>query len=146
MDDNPVERLGLGAMINILAGDYPVRRSSLEIYNASLGKTISSLNLNKSDEALHFKFTDGSALKLWDDGQDCCESRYMTTDDDLESFVGSELVSIELRNGGFTQGEYGDCHEIMFLLVNTSKGTFTMETHNEHYGYYGGFCINLKGE
>lgn len=146
MDDNPVERLGLGAMINILAGDYPVRRSSLEVYNASLGKTISSLKLDKNDEALHFKFTDGSGLKLWDDGQDCCELRYMTTDDDLEAFVGSELTGIELRNAPTTEDEYGQPHEIMFLLVNTSKGTFTMETYNEHNGYYGGFCINMKGE
>ena len=32
-------------------------------------------------------------------------------------------------------------HEIKFLEVKTNRGVFTMVSHNEHTGYYGGFLI-----
>jgi hypothetical protein len=69
----------------------------------------------------------------------------MMTDDTLLDFVGAELVSFEIADGGNTEGEYGDVHEIQFLKVTTSLGVFTCETHNEHNGYYGGFWIKAKG-
>ena len=34
-----------------------------------------------------------------------------------------------------------ETHEVQFLEIKTSKGIFTMSTHNEHNGYYGGFAI-----
>ena len=39
-----------------------------------------------------------------------------------------------------------DCHEVQFLEVKTSKGSFTMSSHNEHNGYYGGFSIEVRPE
>jgi hypothetical protein len=32
-------------------------------------------------------------------------------------------------------------HETQFLIVDTTKGSFTIVNHNEHNGYYGGFGL-----
>lgn len=64
----------------------------------------------------------------------------MHTDDDLSEFVGGQLLEVDVRPWD-TKDEEGDYHETQLLLVRTSKGQFTIVTHNEHSGYYGGFCI-----
>lgn len=102
------------------------------------GKTIKKIKLENN--ALWIRFTDGAGIKVFDDGQSCCEHRYMTTDDDLSAFVGARFLEIEIREAPSLPNEWGE-HEVQFLLVNTSLGTFTMETHNEHNGYYSGFWI-----
>ena len=96
------------------------------------------------DHTLQIELDNGDLIEACDEGQDCCEWRYMTTDDDLAYFVGSELVDIEIRNGGHADDEWGEVHEIEFLLVTTSLGVFTIENHNEHNGYYGGFNVVIK--
>ena len=54
-------------------------------------------------------------------------------------------MSIELRDApNVEDDEYGNVHEVQFLVVTTSKGAFTIETHNEHNGYYGGFFIEAE--
>lgn len=102
-------------------------------------KIIESLSVDRSD--LRIRFLDGGAIVLTDNGQSCCEERYMTCDDSLDYYVGASYYGWEVRNcpdGG--DSEY-DIHEIQFLLVNTSRGTFTVANHNIHNGYYGGFAI-----
>lgn len=108
---------------------------SSKLFSESIGKTITGLSL--SDDALHFVFTDGAMVKLFDCRQSCCEKRYMTTDDDLAYYVGSVLMDAEIANA---PDEFG-VHDVQFLKVKTSLGVFTMESHNEHNGYYGGFSI-----
>jgi hypothetical protein len=131
----------MGVMIGLLGGN----EESVKAFKTAIGKRISSLKLD--EDALHFTFEDGSKLKLFDDGQTCCEHRYMTSDDDLQSFVGSELVSAEIRDAPAPPpDECGECHEVEFLVVSTSKGRFTVETHNEHNGYYGGFLVRAYAE
>ncbi len=78
---------------------------------------------------------------MFDGGQDCCEHRYMHSDDDIQSFVGGTLIDAEIREVPNREDGYGDVHEVQFLIVTTSKGAFTIETHNEHNGYYGGFWV-----
>ena len=133
--------IGIGVMLNMLGGN----EESVDAFTASLNKTITALELG-SDDALHFTFEDGSKIKLFDDGQRCCESRYMTTDDDLSYYIGAELVGAEIKNAPDTEDEYGNVHEVKFLEVKTSKGCFTMASHNEHNGYYGGFWIKAERE
>ena len=82
-------------------------------------------------------------MTLLDEGQRCCEHRWMSTDDDLKYFVGSKLQSVEVKEGPDIEYEYG-YHETCFLVVTTSLGSFTCVTHNEHNGYYGGFMITAK--
>jgi hypothetical protein len=75
----------------------------------------------------------------------------MRTDDNLAEYIGGRLLGAEVKDVpkliGFwkDEGEYG-CHDMQFLEITTSKGSFVMSNHNEHNGYYGGFCIEAKYE
>ena len=131
-----MSQLGIGAMLGMLGGN----KETVAAVKASLGKTIKETRL-KDDDSLVLVFDDGLVLTLRDDGQSCCENRYMRTDDDLAEFAGAEVLDVELRDAPSTEGEYGECHDVQFLAVKTSKGEFVMSTHNEHNGYYGGFWI-----
>ena len=125
---------GSGVMLSYLGGNS----DSVKAFQGGVNKEIAALKLE--NEELHFTFTDGYRMKLFDDGQSCCESRYMRTDDDLQAFVGSVLLDAETAEAPSIEDEYGE-HEVEFLKVKTSKGVFTMQSHNEHNGYYGGFAI-----
>lgn len=129
-------RPGLGVMINMLFGDR-----GQKFLQDAIGKTIKNAELKL--DALRIEFEDGTGIKVSDAGQSCCERRYMRTDDDLTLYQGSQLVSMEVRDGTPVSGQYED-HEIQFLDVITSKGTFQMISHNEHNGYYGGFWIAVS--
>lgn len=117
----------------------------MENLNMFVGKVIESVVLG-NDDTLHFVFVDGSKMKVFDDGQSCCEHRYMMTDDDLSLFVGDKLVDIEVRDAPDMEDEWGNCHEVQFLEIKTNRGYFTMTTHNEHNGYYGGFYVRVEAE
>ena len=130
-----MSELGFSATIHLLLGD----RESVDAFTNAIGKTILSLKLG-ADDALHFVFTDGTKLKISDEGQDCCESRYMRTDDNLSEFVGAKLLDAEIKSAPNIADEWGE-HEVQFLEVKTDRGVFTMASHNEHNGYYGGFAI-----
>lgn len=64
----------------------------------------------------------------------------MHTDDDIQAFIGAKLQDAEVREAPEIEDEW-DVHEVAFLVITTNKGTFTIETHNEHNGYYGDFRI-----
>jgi len=128
---------GLGVMIHELCGG----RGNVDKFKESIGKKIKSVSVD--DNELKFIFDDDSELTLFDDGQSCCESRYMTTDDELSEFIGATLENIELADGPDIEEEY-DTHEVQFLRVKTNNGDFTISNHNEHNGYYGGFWIVIK--
>lgn len=131
-----MEQLGVGVMIGMLGGN----ESTVNAIKSSLNKVIQSVSLDEESNTLRFVFTDGSKLNLWDDGQSCCEHRYMRTDDSLTEYSGATLLDFELKNAPDIETQY-DCHEVQFLDVKTSKGIFQMASHNEHNGYYGGFYI-----
>lgn len=133
-------QLGMGVMINALFGRSD--RMTAEEFESLKQGVISSVTL--TDNMIKVKLEDGRILVLTDDGQSCCESRYITTDDDLSYFAGASLIDVDLGEHRTTSGDYGDEHEIQFLNVKTSKGVITFETHNEHNGYYGGFSISAK--
>lgn len=135
-----MSNLGFSVMLNRLAGNA----ETVEAFKVSIGKVIRSVELGSDDE-LHFKFEDGTGMRMWDDGQSCCESRYMRTDDDLTEYAGATLIGGEIKEAPSMPEEYGD-HEVQFLEIQTSKGVFTMASHNEHNGYYGGFAIEARAE
>ena len=111
-------------------------------YAATLDRPIEAVT--EENDKLLVRFVGGGSLRIWDSGQSCCESRYMTTDDDLSSFVGAKVVSLDAVDGPTEEGEYGEPHEQMFVKLETTAGTITMVTHNEHNGYYGGFDVAVK--
>lgn len=130
---------GFGVMIGMLSGNA----STVAAHQSREGKEIAGISL--VDDRLRIRFTDGFTLVAADEGQSCCEHRYMTTDDKFEDFVGGTFIGMEIKEAPTISGEY-DEHEIQFLEVKTSKGEFTMASHNEHNGYYGGFYIQLSLE
>lgn len=93
---------------------------------------------------MRMTFDGPQVIELWDDGQSCCERRYMRTDDDLQSLVGHKLTRVEEKPCGDLPDEEGDSHECVFVEVATDSGFVTIANHNEHNGYYGGFCIEVS--
>lgn len=129
-----MSQLGLGVMINMLGGG----ERGAQFIKESIGKPIRKIEV--SDHDLRVVFEDGLGFILSDQGQSCCESRYMTCDDKFEDVYGGRLLSVEVRSGdGIEDGH--DAHDIEFLVVKTDKGDITVANHNEHNGYYGGFWI-----
>jgi hypothetical protein len=131
--------LGLGVMIKMLGGN----EESVNALKEALNKKIKEIDLN--EYRLFIGFTDGSKITLSDEGQSCCEERYMHSDDkdSFPHYIGSELIKVELKEAPQIESKWGT-HEVMFMVVTTSKGAFTIETHNEHNGFYGGFWVVCK--
>lgn len=100
---------------------------------------------NAAMEDKHFiiNFEDNVCIDIYDNGQSCCERRYMHTDDDIKWLIGKTLVGISEKEVKKTTGEYGDPHEIVFLEIMTNDGAVTFSNHNEHNGYYGGFELTI---
>lgn len=95
-------------------------------------------------DQLVIRFANSAELILADKGQSCCERRYLSCDDDLAGLAGGYLRGVEVANGPDEEGEYGECHEQMFLQIRTTKGDFTVVSHNEHNGYYGGISFDAE--
>ena len=127
---------GLGIKARIILGGSPNGTDVL------CGKEIVSAEL--VDNQLKLQFADGAKYNLWDDGQDCCERRYITTDDDISSLVGQSLTRIETKDGP-DQATEENPHEKIFVELHTATGcAVVLTTHNEHDGYYGGFILTIK--
>ena len=130
-----MSHLGLKVLIDrVFGGD----QGTGDVLTSSLHKEIAALELRGN--ALRFTFSDGSNIELFDDGQSCCESRYIQTDDDLAYYVGAQLLDVDIKEAP-NEPDICGVHEVQFLEVSTSKGSFTVANHNEHNGYYGGFSI-----
>ena len=132
---------GFGVMIHALSGGSP--KSPKDYY----GRKIESAKLE--GDAIFLTFSDGVTIKIWDDGQSCCEIRYTTCDDDINSLAGGELRDISVSDGLVSNSNKEnddndwDSHEIAFLKIQTDKIAITAATHNNHNGYYGGFALSL---
>lgn len=130
-----MSEVGIGVMIQALGGNG----SSVKAYKKAIGLKIESVKLE--NDALWFTFEGGYKMKLSDEGQSCCEHRYMVTDDNLDDYVGAIFLGAEIKDAPNVEDPYGEAHEVQFLEIKTDKGVFTMATHNEHNGYYGGFWV-----
>ena len=93
------------------------------------------------EDSITLKFDFGK-LTLRDNGQCCCETRYMSTDDDVKTLIGSRFVCYEVKDGDYSgpADEYMQ-HDVQFLEIQTDSGFVTLVNHNEHNGHYGGFSI-----
>jgi hypothetical protein len=125
-------------MLGMLGGN----KDSVDAYQLGAGKKIVDLRITETD--LIFTFEDGYMMALTDQGQSCCEYRYMHTDDNLEDYIGSILMDAEVQPGAEEDFEWGECKDSEFLIITTSKGQFTVVNYNEHNGYYGGFAIRAR--
>jgi len=130
-----VDRLGIGVALHYLAGGS--KHDPSEYY----GKTVFRAWIE--NECLKLVLDDSKEIHIWDDGQSCCEARYMTCDDNPSDLVGGKLVNIEAKEGPEIEGNFGDLHEQVFVEIATDKGFITVVSHNEHNGYYGGFGLTI---
>lgn len=132
---------GIGAMLHYLGG------GSKEDPAKYVGRKITAARIDKDDGdgKVRLTFSDGARVAIYDDGRSCCESRYITTDDEIEALVGQSLVSISAQPGPDAASEWGD-HETCFVIIQGDQSAVTLTTHNEHNGYYGGFGLTLAEE
>ena len=73
-------------------------------------------------------------------GQNCCENwGYFMTNDNLEEFVDSELLNVEIVNEILNVEKLVDVYEggCMFVNLTTSNGVLQFVAYNSHNGYYG---------
>ena len=130
---------GLKVLLNMLGGN----KDTVEAIATSIGKIIKKVWLDKETNRLIFSFEDESSLHVWDDGQTCCEERFMVSDDDLNYYSEARLLDFKVKSVPETEDDWCT-HEIQFLDVKTSKGVFQIANHNVHNGYYGGFAIEAS--
>lgn len=104
----------------------------------AVGKKI--LSITMEDDKLTILFGEG-VLIIEDQGQRCCEKRYMETSDELGRFKDSTFLGIETKSADVVDEPDGNVHEVQFLDVKTSDGIFQITTHNINNGYYSGFEI-----
>lgn len=126
---------GIGSMLHSLRG------GSQEDPAKYVGRRIIAAELTEHDFGL--SFSDGVTIRITDEGQSCCERRYMTCDDDLKHLLSSTLTDIVVAKVEDHPSDGEAAHEIAFLEIRTDKGVVTVCTHNENNGYYGGFALNI---
>ena len=80
---------------------------------------------------------------LIDDQESCCESwGYLTSEDNIQDFVGAEILDIKIVDTVLnikSLEDIGDLYEggTMFVNIETAKGMFQIVAYNSHNGYYG---------
>ncbi len=130
---------GLGFNISYLGGN----QESVKTLHEAKGGVIQSAVIDA--DILRLAFEDGRTLVIYDDAQSCCEYRHMSTDDNLDDMIGATFVEVELAESqpDVEEANY-EVHERCFLDLKTSKGVYTLVSHNEHNGYYGGIMPRLR--
>lgn len=114
-------------------------------YKEAIGKVISDISVDTN--VLRIEFEDGSRLIFRDEGQSCCEHRYMTCDDNYSSCIGERFDGFNLSDVERADANCEDnVHQVTFLEITTNRDHFKVVNHNEHNGYYGGFAINVYYE
>ena len=88
--------------------------------------------------------TDQEIELLIDNGQSCCERwGYFWCNDKPQDFIGAELRDIVLTdrelNAVFMEEDAKDVYSggIMFVNLDTDRGTLQFVAYNSHNGYYG---------
>lgn len=91
---------------------------------------------------------DGKDIKMGiSNGQNCCENwGYLTSEDNLQQYVGAELLSVKVVDEALNVETCPDVYEggVTFINVETSKGMFQFVAYNEHNGYYSHDCVLIE--
>lgn len=120
---------------------FPVDEN--ELICSMISRRIVALNI-EGESTLRLDFANGAFLTFADVRSCCCEQRFMTTDDKLNDYVGGDLLNVEIVDGGAVEPEEWSVEETQFLRIHTTEGTLTIENHNHHNGYYGGFSVHVR--
>lgn len=112
---------------------------SIEIFNNMLGKVMSEVIVNDSNDEMIFKSDDGKTFKFYH-SQDCCESVLIEDiSGDINDLVGSPiLMAEEIDNLDHPELEYADDYcKWTFYKFGTEKGFVTVRWFGSSNGYYG---------
>jgi len=89
--------------------------------------------------------TEDETIKLLiSNGYNCCEEwGYFLSEDDVNSFIGSVILSISLTDSGLVTKKLESLEEklneplsVMFVTIETNSGTLQFTAYNSHNGYY----------
>lgn len=72
-------------------------------------------------------------------GQSCCENwGYFMTNDDVSEFIGAQVLSVNIVDQCLNVERAPRIYEggVMFVNIETDKGTLQFTAYNEHNGYY----------
>lgn len=107
----------------------------------------------RSMDGYRIKTDKHTYLILIDNHQSCCESwGYFSSDDDLASYIGASLLSVELVDTALNVEKAEDIVSsldsggIQFVTFKTDKGDFQLAVYNGHNGYYGHGIIVAKDD
>lgn len=79
--------------------------------------------------------------------QACCENfGYFMTNDNIKEFIGATIREIHLTDTLLKVKKFKKEHagNIMFVNIETDKGTLQFVAYNDHNGYYGHDAIVLS--
>jgi len=99
------------------------------------GKTIADVEL--WERKLIVRFDDGDSFELIDKPQECCEERFLRTDDDLLSLIGCKLLGVHCKSAEIRY-RHGSVEEVNFIELETDRGFAAIACYNIHNGFYGG--------
>lgn len=85
---------------------------------------------------------------LISNSQNCCENwgYFSTNEENVDDYIGAEIYSINQvdtylnvkpHNVNFTTSRLIPDEEVIFVNIETSKGTLQFAVYNSHNGYYG---------
>lgn len=117
--------------------------ATLDALDDSIGKNINNIWIDADGVSLIIEHESG-ILNISDNGQQCCESRYMETDDNLKDFIGAIIINFEYKDGGFIDPVNDTVLEVAFFDIKTTSGIFQIKNYNENNGYYCGFDLSAR--
>lgn len=98
--------------------------------------------------------TDQQTIKVGiSDGQSCCEDYgYLITNDEIEDFIGANLLSISIVDTALNNKKLEKLEQLeklvsvetvgtMFVNFETSKGLLQLVAYNAHTGDYGHYAV-----
>jgi hypothetical protein len=96
-------------------------------------------NLNEG----YIVLTNKQSIKLLIDNQrSCCEEwGYFWTNENLKDFIGADLLDVKITDTALNS-DIPDVYEggVMFVNLETNKGTLQFVAYNSHNGYYGHYA------
>lgn len=98
--------------------------------------------------------TDKQSIKIGvSNEQSCCEDwGYFSSDDDLDQFIGSEIIEITIADTALNveklkeNCEFLDAGDCMFINVSTTEGLLQFTAYNAHNGYYGHDAVLISDQ
>lgn len=91
--------------------------------------------------------TNKQRIKLGISGfQACCEKwGYFLSQDDVSEFIGANVLDVAVVDTLLNVNQMDDIDiyegDVMFVNIETSRGTLQFVAYNEHNGYYGHTAI-----